>query len=405
MDVVNAQSVSKKYLISENQGPIRLADGFSNWLKSKKKQEFWALRNVNFSIQEGDKLGIIGNNGAGKSTLLKILSKITKPSTGSIVTKGKVASLLEVGTGFHPELTGRENIYLNGAILGMSRKEIQSKFDEIVDFAGPQLQQFLDTPVKRYSSGMYVRLGFAISAHLEPDILVVDEVLAVGDADFQKKSLGKMKEVSSKDKTILFVSHNMTAVSNLCNKTLHMEKGQVKAFGATGEVLSRYLSEQQKNVLVREYTDPNLAPGNDLVRLKFVELKPEWLENQEYMDVRNSMNLHLEFWNFSSNAALNLSLHVFSSTGECIFNVGSEMNVCHEGSIMGRLHIPGHFLNDGAYTISCMVVKDKNMVLHNFEDLLNFEIADHREDTTWYGKWPGYVRPQFKFSLEQVNPS
>lgn len=406
MGIIEVHSVSKRYLIAQNPS-LHLEEKPSFWQKIKRgnKKEFWALENIDFEIEAGDKLGIIGNNGAGKSTLLKILSKITSPTKGKIITRGSIASLLEVGTGFHPELTGRENIYLNGAILGMKKREIDSKFEEIVEFAGPQIKQFLDTPVKWYSSGMYVRLGFAISANLDPEIFIVDEVLAVGDADFQKKSLGKMKEVSKRDKTILFVSHNATAVANLCNKALHLEKGKIKSFGSCGEVLTKFIAEQQKNILVKSFDNPESAPGNDYIRLKYIELKPIWLENQNYLDIRNEFHLHFEFWNFIPDAQLNLSLHLHASTGECIFNVGSEAAVCQTGTIMGRLIIPGYFLNDGSYYISCMVVKDQHLVLNNFEDILNFEIADFRENTTWYGKWPGYVRPQFKFSLEQVNPS
>ena len=400
MSIVEVNSISKKYKLSTQKGPVSLREGFTNIFKSASKEEFWAVNNVSFNLEKGDKLGIIGNNGAGKSTLLKILSRITPPTKGNIHVEGKVASLLEVGTGFHPELTGRENIFLNGAILGMSKKEISSQFDEIVEFAGGQITKFLDTPVKRYSSGMYVRLGFAISAHLNPDILIVDEVLAVGDADFQKKSLGKMREVASKEKTILFVSHNLTAVANLCNKTLHLEKGSVKEFGETGTVLTNYLSGLQNNILRKEFTIDN-AVGNDIVRLKLAELKPNLFQNQGFGDVRNSFSIDIEFWNLLDNQNLNISLHLYASTGECIFNVGTEPKVFQKGIIKSSITVPGNFLNDGNYFISFMIVKDKSIILYNFEEVFNFEIADYREDTTWYGKWPGYVRPKFDFSIFQ----
>jgi lipopolysaccharide transport system ATP-binding protein len=204
------------------------------------------LKDVSFKIEQGDRVGVVGSNGAGKSTLLKVLSRITEPTQGKITIKGRVASLLEVGTGFHPELSGRENIFLNGAILGMKRDEIKKHFDAIVDFAG--VEKFLDTPVKRYSSGMYVRLGFAISAHLEPEIMIVDEVLAVGDADFQRKCLGKMKDASTSGRTILFVSHNLTAVQGLCNKAMYMQKGQLIQMGETNLIMSNYLSQIQKQI-------------------------------------------------------------------------------------------------------------------------------------------------------------
>ncbi len=403
MNIIDVESISKKYNLATNNEPKSLRNGFTDFFKSTPKKEFWAVNDVSFSLKKGDKLGIIGNNGAGKSTLLKILSRITKPTTGNIHVRGKVASLLEVGTGFHPELTGRENIFLNGAILGMSKAEITKQFDEIVDFAGNQIGQFLDTPVKRYSSGMYVRLGFAISAHLNPEILIVDEVLAVGDADFQKKSLGKMKEVAANDRTILFVSHNLTAVANLCNKTLHLERGRVKQFGETGEVINNYMANMQNNVYEQQYTNYLEAPGNEFVRLKSCSLIPNLVDNQTYMDVRNSIRLAIEFWNTQDNQNLNISLHLYASTGECIFNISTPMGNFNKGVVSATTEIPGNFMNDGSYVISFMIVKDKSIVLHNFEEVFNFEIADYRIDTTWYGKWPGYIRPNFEFPIVQTS--
>jgi lipopolysaccharide transport system ATP-binding protein len=405
MNIIEVESVSKKYKLATQNEAKSLRNGFSDFFKSTPKEEFWAVNDISFSLKKGDKLGIIGNNGAGKSTLLKILSRITKPTIGKIDVRGKVASLLEVGTGFHPELTGRENIYLNGAILGMSKADISSQFDQIVEFAGNQISQFLDTPVKRYSSGMYVRLGFAISAHLNPEILIVDEVLAVGDADFQKKSLGKMKEVAANDRTILFVSHNLTAVANLCNKTLHLERGKVKQFGETGEVINNYMANMQQNVYEQYFSNFSEAPGNDIVRLKSCALVPNLFEGQTYMDVRNSFTLTIEFWNTLNNQNLNISLHVYASTGECIFNISTPAINCQLGIIKAKTEIPANFMNDGNYVISFMIVKDKSIVLHNFEEIFNFEIADHRMDTTWYGKWPGYVRPNFDFPIVQTTNS
>ncbi len=400
--IVSVSSISKKYQLPSSKKEVG-GSFFNKIFKINKLEDYWAVKDVSFTLNKGDKLGIIGNNGAGKSTLLKILSKITKPTTGKINIQGKVASLLEVGTGFHPELSGRDNIYLNGAILGMTKKQITQQFDEIVEFAGDQIAKFLDTPVKRYSSGMYVRLGFAISAHLDPDILIVDEVLAVGDADFQKKSLGKMKEVAAKEKTILFVSHNLTAVANLCNKTLHLENGYVNQFGETGEVLNHYLSAMQNNLLEQTFEHINVAPGNDLVRLKYAKLTPSLVGNQLIADVRSSLKIDLEFWNLIDNQNLNISLHIYASTGECIFNVGTNPKILNKGIVQANLTIPSYFLNDGNYLVSFMVVKDKSIVLFNFEEVFNFEIADYREETTWYGKWPGYVRPQFDFPIQQVS--
>ncbi|MFT4015881.1 MAG: ABC transporter ATP-binding protein [Agriterribacter sp.] len=261
--IIKAEDLGKSYVIDHLQTDryATFRDSISqkagSLFKKKKsiknKEEFWALQHINFEFNRGDRIGVIGRNGAGKSTLLKLLSRITEPTTGKISLKGRVASLLEVGTGFHPELSGRENIFLNGAILGMTRVEIKSKFDEIVDFAG--VEKFLDTPVKRYSSGMYVRLAFAVAAHLEPEILVVDEVLAVGDADFQKKSLGKMKDVSSKEgRTVLFVSHNMAAVENLCNKGMLLNKGKVDFIGTAKGTIEQYLKGQE-SLTSKTFTD------------------------------------------------------------------------------------------------------------------------------------------------------
>lgn len=266
--IIEAKNVGKKYDINRSKGGyIALRDVITTVIKSpftylrhkasevvghKTKEEFWALRNLNFSVNKGEIIGIIGGNGAGKSTLLKILSQITPPTTGEIKIKGRVGSLLEVGTGFHPELSGRENIFLNGAILGMPKAEISKKFDDIVEFAG--IQKFIDTPVKYYSSGMYVRLAFSVAAHMEPDILVVDEVLAVGDVEFQKKCLGKMEEVTKKDgRTILFVSHNLDAVERLCTKTILLKKGEIVKFGETSEVVNYYLNVDRTLNAITEY--------------------------------------------------------------------------------------------------------------------------------------------------------
>jgi len=242
---IKVENLSKKYIIGHGQSGT-LRETLSNiWRttfggKRADEEEFWALKDLNFEIKRGEAVGVIGRNGAGKSTLLKLLSRITHPTTGKITMNGRVSSLLEVGTGFHPELTGRENIYLNGTILGMSRKEVKTKFDEIVDFSG--IEKFLDTPVKRYSSGMYVRLAFAVAANLEPEILIIDEVLAVGDAEFQKKCLGKMGEVTKAGRTVLFVSHNMQAVRNLCHTGILLENGKIKQIGKVDTIIDTYFN-------------------------------------------------------------------------------------------------------------------------------------------------------------------
>src|SRR3989344_710534 len=286
--IIEIKNIGKRYTISHRQGGyVALRDVLTNiarspfrFAKSKARQmigaetkeEFWALKDINFTVEQGEVVGIIGANGAGKSTLLKILSKITPPTEGEIILRGNVASLLEVGTGFHPELTGRENIFLNGAILGMPKKEITRKFDDIVAFSG--VEKFIDTPVKRYSSGMYVRLAFSVAAHMEPDILVVDEVLAVGDAEFQKKCLGKMDEVTKTGgRTVLFVSHNMSAIQSLCKRAVLLEAGRIKAIGKTADVIGIYLKNNplsQEGAMLRGRKDRK-GKGNVKLVSFFVE--------------------------------------------------------------------------------------------------------------------------------------
>ena len=303
--IIKVEGLGKKYTLSheKREGYTSLRDVISNRFKGLgkrtednfiTKEDFWALKDVNFEVKQGEAIGIIGRNGAGKSTLLKILSRITEPTHGRIELNGRVASLLEVGTGFHPELTGRENIFLNGAILGMSRLEIKRKFDEIVDFSG--VEKFLDTPVKRYSSGMYVRLAFAVAAHLEPEILVVDEVLAVGDAEFQKKCLGKMDEVAKTGRTVIFVSHDMNAIETLTPKAILLRAGEVKFFGPTDEAIKQYLSIKEKDLDIKYTADKisgkpqilsislvNCVNGHiyngDLFIIKFELLIPDYTEN------------------------------------------------------------------------------------------------------------------------------
>lgn len=400
MSVISIENISKKYILNhQKKKNDSFKDSVSGFVKElftsdkdlQTQEVFWALKDINFDIQQGDRVGIVGSNGAGKSTLLKILSRITEPTHGSIRMKGRLASLLEVGTGFHPELTGRENIFLNGAILGMSQNEIKKHFDAIVDFAG--IEKFLDTPVKRYSSGMYVRLGFAIAAHLEPEILIVDEVLAVGDAEFQKKCLGKMRDVSSSGRTILFVSHNLTAVQGLCNKAAFLQKGQMVKYGDVSDVLHLYTQSVSKYQLSQAWNEPNSAPGNDEVRIKKIELNPELLDGSKSITVRTPLHLDIEFWNFNKRTEYNISLFLYTVAGECIFNVANTPQIFEEGVVKTACLIPGNFLNDGSYYISVMIVKDASKPIFFFEEALTFDIIDHRDTTSWFGKWPGAVRP------------
>ena len=367
---------------------------------NRPSQTLWALRDVSFEVRQGEVWGIVGSNGAGKSTLLKIVSRIVRPTAGAVRGRGRVSSLLEVGTGFQAELSGRENIFLSGYILGMTKAEVRARFDEIVDFSG--IEKFIDTPVKRYSSGMYVRLAFAVAAHLEPDILILDEVLAVGDADFQKKCLGKMREVSqSAGRTILFVSHSMQAVTNLCDHGLWLQQGQVKAIGPATQVVNRYLNDAQHLQLRQAWATPAEGPGNAAIRFRRVELVPQLLEPDAPLDIRTPLTVKFQFWNLGGEVLINVNLVLFSYGGECVFDVPSPATECREGLVQGECTIPGNFLNDGSYYISLYVVKDTTTSLFDFAECLSFDLADYRGDIKWYGKWWGVVRPLLPFRLTQ----
>jgi lipopolysaccharide transport system ATP-binding protein len=363
-------------------------------------QAFWALQDLNFEVKQGEVLGIIGSNGAGKSTLLKIVSRIVKPSKGAVRGNGKLASLLEVGTGFHHELSGRENIFISGYVLGMKKEEIRRKFDEIVAFSG--IEKFIDTPVKRYSSGMYVRLAFAVAAHLEPDILIVDEVLAVGDSQFQKRCLGKMQEVSQQQgRTILFVSHSMQAVQSLCNKALWLHHGKMKGIGEVSEIVNKYISSVQKFKFKQTWTLPEEGPGNDLVRFKHIELIPHLDNPDDPLDIRVPLTVKFQLWNLADDVPLSIGFLLYAYSGECIFDVNSPEISCQKGLVEGECTIPGNFLNDGSYYVSLTVVKDTCIPLYKFEECLSFDLEDFRGNVKWYGKWMGAVRPKFPFRLVQ----
>ena len=395
-----SHDLKRWWAISRGKGDPYAKIGVENDRTSKVKTDYaWALRDISFDIHQGDTLGIIGKNGAGKSTLLKILSRVTSPITGMLKMKGRIASLLEVGTGFHPEMTGRENIFMNGAILGMTKKEITRSFDAIVDFAGVEL--YIDTPVKRYSSGMYVRLAFAVAAHLEPEILIVDEVLAVGDADFQKKCLGKMGDVASHGRTVIFVSHNMQAVQSLCKTALYLKNGKIEDRGATEKVINNYLSKEIRNCLERNWEDGNDAPGNDKIRMlsAFINYKNE--DDTPAISVESQIILQINFINLVNNINLNVSLFLITSTGVIAFNTTTEVKVLRaDQCCKAELVIPSELLNDNVYTIRVFFVKDTSSVVYAIDDLLTFEVQDVHREGNWYGKWEGIVRPKLQFTLE-----
>lgn len=418
--IIEAENLSKLYYLG-TIGTGSLRQELKRWWMTKmlKKEDpffskasdgdpqskyLWALRDVTFSLCEGEALGVIGRNGAGKSTLLKILSKVTRPTHGRVRGKGRINSLLEIGTGFHQELTGRENIYLNGYFLGMTRQEIHTKFEEIVEFSG--VSRFLDTPVKRYSSGMYVRLAFAVAAHLEPDILIVDEVLAVGDADFQKKCLGKMNDASrTEGRTILFVSHNMQAINNLCKKAMFLHQGRLMDFGPTDKVINRYLGGLARNNLHQRWEDERTAPGNEYVKVTMVELIPQLEDPYRPIDIRTPLTLNFEFTNCVEGIDLVTGIHLFTLTGECIFDVSSKPRRYTAGIMRGTCTIPGNFLNDGSYYISIIFVRDTSVELFYLHECLSFDVEDYRENMNWYGKWMGYVRPDFPVTLTTLLPT
>lgn len=376
-------------------------------------EEVWALEDVSFEIASGEAVGIIGRNGAGKSTLLKILSRITDPTTGRIEVAGRVASLLEVGTGFHQELSGRENIYLNGGILGMTRSEIRQRFDSIVAFAG--VERYIDTPVKRYSSGMYVRLAFAIAAHLEPEILIIDEVLAVGDIEFQKRCLGKMDEVANSGRTVLFVSHIMPMVASLCGRCLVMEGGRLVASGPTPDMIHRYQAGAGANAASVEYTNDLKRPGDDLV-----SLLSAWVETSDgakkfeysiFEPLRVCMNFRIHS---RLRASAQPNFHLFDSAGNCVFVTSPhdwpEGRTCEPGDYIVSCTIPAHLLNDGMYAVAVALNHLENGLQTAFFErgAMNFCVVDpidenpHRESSRWGGHIPGAVRPLLSWRLEDI---
>jgi len=394
-----ASSARSMFERIRGRGPVRASP-----------RELWALRDVSLEVTDGEVLGLIGPNGAGKSTLLKILSRVTRPTVGRADVRGRVGSLLEVGTGFHPELTGRENIYLNGAILGMSKRAIDRRFDEIVAFSG--IEPFLDTPVKRYSSGMHARLGFAVAAHLEPDILIVDEVLAVGDAVFQKRCLGKMSEVARGGRTVLFVSHNLVAVQALCDRVVRLDHGRVSAAGRPAPVISRYLQEAYPSVSQQEWPDPRSAPGNDQVRLHRVSLQPSEGSPSQPITMRTPVVLAFEFWNFVENACLDLNFQLITTHGVVAFassptdEQGWRDRPYPRGLIGSKCFIPGDLLIAGQYRVLFTITRDATEIVYQHPDALVFEVQDAPElRGAWFGELVGAVRPLLPWRTELLEPS
>jgi len=416
---IKLENIGKKYtLFHQNRERYKtLRDTIGSSLKNifkpgkinTKKEEFWALKEISFEIKEGDKVGIIGRNGAGKSTLLKILSRITEPTTGKFTIKGRVASLLEVGTGFHPELTGRENIYLNGSILGMKRSEIKKKFDEIVAFS--EVEKFLDTPVKRYSSGMYVRLAFSVAAHLEPEILIVDEVLAVGDASFQKKCLGKMGEIGESGRTVLFVSHNMEAITRLCNSSILLKNGQIENYGITENVIKHYMTNLLKTNSNKKWDD-NQFSENQNIRLLEIKLHNVLNQEKDNFDITKPIGITFSYEVLKDNLKFIEGINVYNDTGVNIFdshNVFSKFkdNSREKGIYKSTVWIKENLLSEGIFTIGFALFNtDPFTVYFHEKEVLSFNVYDNINGDSargnYAGPFPGIIRPLLDWNTEKL---
>jgi lipopolysaccharide transport system ATP-binding protein len=425
---VRIEHVSKRYRLGEREsyGALRdlISGGVSRALQraragvrrqpehpeedSDASRYLWALRDVSLDVRQGEIVGIIGSNGAGKSTLLKILARVTYPTTGRGVIHGRFGSLLEVGSGFHPELTGRENVYLNGTILGMRKAEIERHYASIVEFA--ELERFMETPVKRYSSGMYMRLAFAVAAHLDADVLLVDEVLAVGDAAFQQKSLRKMGDVARSGRTVLFVSHNMLAVQDLCERVIWIRDGSVVADGASTRIVSDYLGTQHAVLPARSWIGDHAAPGNERVRLRRAAVAPAVGDPSAPLTIRTPLVVDVEYMGLAGDLSLRTVLYLFNAQGAKLFVIGSEAVSAQTEPpaphvVRDRCYIPADLLNDGAYRIGVEISDQFGRVVYSDAALLMFHLLDSADlRSGWYGKWDGVIRPRLRWerSVEAV---
>lgn len=417
--IIKATNVAKQYRLGGAQNSfVTLRETLAEAVRSPLKRlrvdrsapTVMALRDVSFDIGPGEVLGIIGRNGAGKSTLLKVLARITEPSAGRVELHGRVASLLEVGTGFHPELTGRENIYLNGALLGMARTEIQRKFDEIVAFS--EIEDFLETPVKRYSSGMYLKLAFAVAAHLDPEILLVDEVLAVGDARFQRKCLDKMENVRQAGRTVIFVSHNMPAITRLCPRTILLENGSISFDGPSHQAVSMYLGSGTRTNAAREWKDISNAPGNEIVRLRAVRVRSQDGQICESVDIRCPVGIEMEFDVLQGGHVLVPGYHFINQEGVCAFVASEYENKWRRrprpvGSFISTAWIPGNFLSEGPLIITATMATMEPFRAHFFErDVVAFQVIDSLDGDSargdYAGPMPGFIRPLLNWTSEHV---
>jgi lipopolysaccharide transport system ATP-binding protein len=419
LPILEVRSVGKEYRLGAGGGyrtlrevVVETVTAPARWVRGGQRKAlppFAALSDVSFSVDAGEAVGIIGRNGAGKSTLLKILSRITPPTVGEVRLRGRVAALLEVGTGFHPELTGRENVYLSGAVMGMTRAEIRKSFDEIVAFA--EIETFLDTPVKRYSSGMYVRLAFAVAAHLRPEILVVDEVLAVGDAAFQKKCLGKMSDVATRGRTVLFVSHNMAAVTRLCRRAIFLRKGRVESDGPVSTVVGAYVGGTSGESPVDiDYVAEGRRVGSAQVRLRAARAVGEGMQGA-LVDIRRPLRIEMDYEVLAERYPLHPNLQLFNEEGACVFALNDSFDPAHRhlqrpGVYRASVEIPGNFLAEGMYSVDLAVSTFEPVIVHCHErGALSFQVHDPAEGDsargTYAGPYPGVVRPAFPWRIER----
>jgi lipopolysaccharide transport system ATP-binding protein len=424
--VIRIQHLSKRYLIGRKKAVYpTLRDSIAHAARAPFRrlgklvrgqaatedlcETLWALRDVSLDIHRGEIVGLIGGNGAGKSTLLKILSRITEPSSGRAEIRGRVGSLLEVGTGFHPELTGRENTYLNGAMLGMHRAEIARKFDEIVAFA--EIERFIDTPVKHYSSGMYTRLAFAVAAHLEPEILLVDEVLAVGDVRFQKKCLNKMQDVRRCGRTVIFVSHNAFAITQLCQRAILLQEGKVMMDDTADKVVNSYLASSSETVASRDWPDLAEAPGGDVVRLRAVRVKTKEGQTAETTDIRQPVGIEMEYDVLKPGFAISTFYYIYNEHSVHLLTTANRHPAWHKvprpaGRYKSTSWIPGNFFAEGTMSVRVGACVTDDLAPDQFDvpDVVAFHVVDPvegdsvRGDNT--GPWGGVVRPMLEWTTE-----
>jgi homopolymeric O-antigen transport system ATP-binding protein len=424
---IRTESIGKKFRLGERPRYLALRDTLTRaaaaplralsrlvsgqpLLGRSGREDFWALSDVSFEIAPGEVVGLIGRNGAGKSTLLKILSRIIEPTTGRAWLRGRVGSLLEVGTGFHPELTGRENIFLNGAILGMKRQEVRRKFDDIVAFA--EVEQFIDTPVKQYSSGMYMRLAFSVAAQLEPEILLVDEVLAVGDSSFQKKCLGRMGEVGREGRTVVFVSHSMTAITRLCPRAILLDCGRVIADGPAGEVTAAYLRSDLGTMAHRVWPEPATAPGDRVVRLRSVSVIADDGAPRETMDIRQPVILEMAYEVLRPGYTPIPNFHLFNEEGICVFVTADsdpdwQRRPKSAGRYVSRVTVPGNFLSEGTLVVDAAISTMDPATVHVHErEAVAFQVIDSIDGDSMRGEFggtvPGVVRPRLDWHTAAV---